>query len=229
MNDALPAPAPSRLVVHAEALAWMAATPAPPRASVITSLPDISEVAPHTIETWRPWFDAAARAVIRWVGDDGVAIFYQSDVRRGGEWVDKGYLVMRAAELEGAVVLFHKIVCRSAPGTVALGRPSYSHMIAVGRGARAAPQRPGPDVLPDAGAMNWSRAMGVTACEVACRYLRDETETRVVVDPFCGRGTVLAVANAMGMDALGVDLGARRCRAARTMVLGDTPKRPLTR
>lgn len=60
--------------------------------------------------------------------------------------------------------------------------------------------------------------MGVTACEVACRYLRDETETAVVVDPFCGRGTVLAVANAMGFDAIGVDLGARRCRAARTAV-----------
>ena len=35
--------------------------------------------------------------------------------------------------------------------------------------------------------------MGVTACEVACRYLADETETRTIVDPFCGRGTVLAV------------------------------------
>jgi tRNA G10 N-methylase Trm11 len=43
----------------------------------------------------------------------------------------------------------------------------------------------------------------------------------VVVDPFCGRGTVLAVANAMGFDALGVDLGAKRCRAARALVVDD--------
>jgi tRNA G10 N-methylase Trm11 len=69
--------------------------------------------------------------------------------------------------------------------------------------------------------MPWSRAMGVTACRVACQFLRDETETRVVVDPFCGRGTALAVANAMGFDAVGVDLGAKRCRAARKLVVSE--------
>jgi tRNA G10 N-methylase Trm11 len=62
--------------------------------------------------------------------------------------------------------------------------------------------------------------MGADACRVACRYLVDETETKLVVDPFCGHGTVLAVANALGLDALGVDTNARRCRAARTLVLG---------
>ncbi len=69
------------------------------------------------------------------------------------------------------------------------------------------------------GAMNWSRATGVEACRVACKYLRDETSTRVVVDPFCGRGTILAVANALGFDAIGVDLGAKRCRVARNLVV----------
>ena len=59
--------------------------------------------------------------------------------------------------------------------------------------------------------------MGVEACRIACRYLRDETETKLVVDPFCGHGTVLAVANMLGLDALGVDLSARRCRAARKL------------
>ncbi|MEZ4393698.1 MAG: hypothetical protein R3A48_21725 [Polyangiales bacterium] len=224
MRTAAPEPTsrpPSREVTHAEALAWMAAHPAPPFASVITSLPDVSELSALTLDAWRAWFDAAARAVIRWVPEEGVAVFYQSDIRRGGAWIDKGYLVMRAAEAEGAAVLFHKIVCRRPPGTVAPGRPSYSHMIAVTRGATRPAARPGPDVLADAGAMRWSRAMGEAACRVACRYLRDETETRVVVDPFCGRGTVLAVANAMGFDAVGVDLGARRCRAARAMRVED--------
>lgn len=61
--------------------------------------------------------------------------------------------------------------------------------------------------------------MGVAACRVACAYLRDEVGARVVVDPFCGRGTVLAVANAMGMDAIGVELSAKRCRAARVLVV----------
>lgn len=78
---------------------------------------------------------------------------------------------------------------------------------------------PGPDVIADAGFMRWSRAMGVGACRVALRFLREETETRLVVDPFCGQGTVLAIANEMGFDALGIDVVARRCKIARSLKL----------
>ena len=208
---------PRRTVIQAEALAWLAANPAPSGASVVTSLPDVSETEGRALGPWRAWFAQAARAVIRWVPDEGLAIFFQSDIRVGGEWIDKGYMVLRAAEAEGATPVFHKIVCRAPPGTIAVGRPSYSHMIAVTRTLGGVPRKPGPDVLPDAGEMSWSKAMGLTACRVACEFLRDETSTRVVVDPFCGRGAVLAVANDVGLDALGVELVAKRCRAARNL------------
>jgi len=211
----------ARRVEQADALAWMDANPAEDGMSVVTSLPDVSELGHLDLDAWRAWFVTAIRRVVRWIPADGVAIFYQSDVRRGGAWIDKGYLVMRGAEDERASTVWHKIVCRKPPGTIALGRPSYSHMICVAREPRAAPRKPGPDVLPDAGFMPWSRAFGVAACRVACAFLRDETTTRVVVDPFCGRGTVLAVANEMGFDSLGIDIGAKRCRRARTLVVGD--------
>lgn len=184
---------------------------------MITSLPDVSELT-LDFDAWRAWFVDAARRIIRWLPPSGVAIFYQSDIRHRGAWIDKGYLVMRAAEEERSVVLWHKIACRQPPGTIALGRPSYSHMICVTREPRQTMRRPGPDVLPDAGFAPWSRAMGVTACRVACRFLREETASRIVVDPFCGRGTVLAIANEMGLDAIGVDISAKRCRAARALV-----------
>ncbi len=209
----------TRRVVCADAFEWLASNPAEAGMSVVTSLPDASELPKLSFEQWRAWFVDSARTLIRWVPDDGVAIFYQSDVRRRGMWIDKGYLVMRAADEEGACLVWHKIVCRSPPGTVAPDRPSYSHMICVSRGPRAFPQRPGPDVLPDAGASSWTRAMGVEACTVACAYLRDETDTRVVVDPFCGRGSLLAVAEAMGLSAIGVEISPRRCRAARSLVV----------
>jgi hypothetical protein len=207
---------PTRFVHHAEALAWLAANPAPPRAAVVTSLPDVSETPSRELEPWRAWFLHAARAVVRWVDPAALAIFFQSDIRVGGAWIDKGYLVQRAAEDEGATIVFHKIVCRAPPGTIAVGRPSYSHLIAVTRRPAArVPRHPGPDVLGDAGAMSWSKAMGESACRLACQFLKDETDAQIVVDPFCGRGTVLAVANSMGFAAIGVELVAKRCRQAR--------------
>jgi len=211
-----------RTVVQADALVWMKDTSAPEKASVVTSLPDVSELSHLDFDGWRAWFMDAARQVIRWVPAGGVSIFYQSDIRIGAAWVDKGYLVMRAAEEERATIAWHKVVCRKPAGTIGLGRPSYSHMICVSRETRKVPRKPGPDVLPDAGFMPWSKAMGVTACRVACQFIRDETESSVVVDPFCGRGTLLAVANAMGFDAIGVDLGAARCKSARALVVGES-------
>ena len=210
--------APHREVVHGDALVWLDAHVAPEGASVITSLPDVSELQ-LTLPIWRAWFVETARKIVRWVPEGGVSVFFQSDIRMSGALVDKGYLVLRAAEEEGATVLWHKIVCRRPPGSIALGRPSYSHMIGVVHGAFDPPRKPGPEVLADAGFMPWSRAMGVTACQVACRYLIENTRTRVVVDPYCGKGTALAVANAMGLDALGVELSAKRCRAARNLAV----------
>jgi hypothetical protein len=212
-----------RDVFQAEALGWLDANPAPPNTSVITSLPDISELAELGFDGWRAWFIGAARRVIEWLPAGGLAIFYQSDIRRQGVWIDKGYLVQQAAEAVGASLLWHKIVCRKPPGTITFGRASYSHLLCVSRSAPPELRHPGPDVLAEAGSMNWSRAMGVEACRVACRYLRDDTTTAHVVDPFCGRGTALAVANAFGFDAVGVDRSARCCRAARRCTVDLTP------
>lgn len=206
-------------MIHADAFEWLSAHPAEPGTSVVTSLPDVSELPELGFSAWRSWFVDAARRVIEWVPPDGAVIFFQSDVRHRGGWVDKGYLVLRAGEDAGAFLLWHKIVCRRPPGTITHGRASYSHLIGFTRAARPAATRPGPDVLADGGHQPYPKAMGVAACQLACRFLKEETSTRRVVDPFCGHGTILAVANAFGFDAIGVDRSARACRAARKLQL----------
>lgn len=206
-------------MVQAEAVTWLQTHPSEATDCVITSLPDVSEMPENELDAWRTWFVSTVQLIVNWIPAQGVAVFFQSDIRRGARWIDKAYLVNCAAELAGATLVWHKIVCRRPAGTVAVGRPSYSHMLCLTREPRALPIRPGPDVLPDAGHMPWSRAMGVEACRVACQYLLDETSCQRVVDPFCGYGTVLAVANAMGLDALGIELGGKRCRMARNLKL----------
>ena len=67
--------------------------------------------------------------------------------------------------------------------------------------------------------MAWPRGMGLNACALACRYVPEQTATRTVVDPFCGLGTVLAVANALGLDAEGVELNRKRAARARTLTV----------
>jgi len=214
----MPSPA-QRVVHHAEAVAWLTKQGSLAAASVITSLPDVSEV-PHVgFEGWCDWFTSTAGVVMGAVPPTGVAIFFQSDIRHAGRWVDKGAMVAAGAESAGGTLLFHRIVCRKPAGTLSTGRATYSHLLGFAKGVRPPSGRSRADVIPEAGFKPGTKAMGARACLEACQFVLQETPTRIIVDPFCGWGTVLAVANALGMAAVGVDLSARMCRRARTLQL----------
>jgi hypothetical protein len=208
-----------RVVHQAEAVAWLRERRTLVGSSVVTSLPDVSEIPRLDFPSWCRWFEDAAAAVMEAVPPEGVAIFFQSDIRHAGLWVDKGALVARGVERSGGHLLFHRIVCRLPPGAPSAGRASYSHLLGFAPLPRPPSGRPRADVIPDAGFVPGKKAMGVNACLEACRFVLQETPTRTIVDPFCGWGTALAVANALGMDAVGVDLSARMCRRARVLHL----------
>ncbi len=207
---------PTRVVHHGDGIAFLA-TRLPEDHAVFTSLPDHSELPELGIAAWRTWFVETVTLACRAVADDAVAVFYQTDVKHDGRWIDKGHLVMTGADAAGSHALFHKIVCRVPPGTTTFGRPAYAHLVCVSRERRLAPGASTPDVLPALGAMSWSRAMGAAACEVAIRFI-GTTGARVVVDPFCGQGSALAAANAHGLDAIGVELSKRRAAKARSAI-----------
>jgi DNA methylase len=210
-------PEAQRTVECADALAWLSRREVLRGSSVITSLPDVSEFPALSLAEWKQWFIRSAAQVMEKVPPEGVAIFYQTDVKKAGTWVDKGYLISKAAEEAGCELLWHKVVCRRAPGTVTFGRPAYSHLLCFSRGVRVDLGRATPDVLPEAGEVTWTRGMGVQACLAACRFILEHTPTRTVVDPFCGHGTVLAVANALGLEAVGVELSRKRAKKARAL------------
>ncbi|QDV06163.1 hypothetical protein Poly30_16680 [Planctomycetes bacterium Poly30] len=219
MAHAAPGDRPAREVHCADALEWLPTNPLSDDCALLTSLPDLSEFRRTTIDEWVAWFDAAAEAVLRATPDGSVAMFYQSDVRLDGRWIDKGYLVQRAAERTGDSLQWHRIVCRAPAGTPTGRRPGYAHLLCFSRGFRAPEADGAPDVVPEMGSMIWSRATGTAACEFALEWLRQHTKARVVVDPFCGHGTVLAIANRLGLGAIGVERSPGRAKKARQLQL----------
>jgi hypothetical protein len=212
-----PTAAPNRTILVGDGVAWLASNALPPTHAVVTSLPDVSETPSMDEGAWRAWFVDVVALACAQVSNDAPAVFYQTDVKRDGRWIDKAHLVALGAERAGASCLFHKIVCRAAAGTATFGRPGYAHLLAFSRGLRPPVKDSTPDVLPALGEMPWPRAMGTAACEETCRFLLRSTACRVVVDPFCGLGTALAVANAYGLDAVGVERSAKRAEKARRL------------
>jgi len=210
--------APGRDVQCADAIPWMLACGRIPDACAVTSLPDVSEVN-LTLPAWREWFMSAVRLVIDAVPDTSAALFFQSDIKHNGAWIDKGAMVVHAAEDAGARILFHKIICRRPPDALTYGRPGYPHLIAVSRVMDCPEVLPLPDVITDPGRQPWVRAMGIRAAAHAVRFARDQVGAKLIFDPFCGVGTVLAVANALGLEALGVEKSKKRCEQARGLTV----------
>ena len=218
---------PGRVVHQGDGVAWLKAAQLGPEHAIVTSLPDHSELPELGIEGWRQWFVHAAELACSQVCDEGVVIFFQTDVKHDGRWIDKGYLVSQGAERAKSHLLWHKVVCRAAPGTTTFGRPAYARLLCFSRSLRLPPGQSTADVLPRLGEMPWPRAMGVKACEATISFLLAHTGCRTVVDPFCGHGTLLAAANAQGLDAIGVELSRKRANKARQLTLDAAPPEAL--
>lgn len=214
-----PAQVTSRIVHEADALQWLAAHPLAADCAVLTSLPDVAEFRHRDARRWQTWFVQAAELVVRMTPRTTAAVFYQTDVKRDGVWIDKSYLLQQAAAAAGAALLWHKIVCRAPAGQATFARPGYAHLLCFAHELRDPIEAATADVLPELGPMTWARAMGLAATRAAVTWLRERAGARVIVDPFCGVGTALAVANAQGLAAIGVERNAGRAAKARTLVV----------
>jgi hypothetical protein len=212
-------------VYQADGPTWLLENSLTSSQAIVTSMPDASELPRLGFDGWRSWFVETSALLCSRVADEAVAIFFQTDIKREGLWVDKGYLVQLGAERAGAPLLWHKVVCRAPAGTTTFGRPAYAHLLCFSKGLRLPTAHSFADVVPELGSMPWPRAMGTRACAEICKFLLSHTSCRTVVDPFCGIGTLLAIANNHGLDAIGVEISAKRARRARALQIDEVPGR----
>ena len=218
-------PGPSRVVYCEDAVVWLEKAAVLNGCSLVASLPDISEFPGNTLVQWQEWFVRTAALILSRTPDEGVAVFYQSDIKLDGRWVDKGYLCQRAAEERGFGLLWHKIACRIEAGKIGFGRAGYSHILCFSKDVRTDPGQASPDVLPRIGEKTWERGMGLEACLLIASFIAKRTKTATIVNPFCGQGSMLAAGNAFGLAAIGIEHSPKRAAAARRLELDRKQKR----
>ncbi|MBC7537446.1 MAG: SAM-dependent methyltransferase [Bacteriovorax sp.] len=214
-------------VVHCEdALVWLENSPVLDGCSLIASMPDISEFHGFTLAAWKDWFFQTARLVLSRTPAEGVTIFYQSDIKVDGVWVDKGFICQKAAESLGHELLWHKIVCRIQPGKCTFGRPAYSHVLCFSKGVRIHDLgNSTPDVIPETGDKTWERGMGLEVCLMIGKFITENTTTKTLVHPFCGQGAMLAVANGLGLAGIGIERSPKRAELARILTVNEEWKK----
>jgi len=121
---------------------------------------------------------------------------------------------MKAAERRGVPLLWHKVACRVPPGCPLHSRAGYAHLLSFSPALQLNLQRASADVLEQTGSSSWSRGMGLEVCRFIARQLIRQSESHTVVAPFCGQGLMLAVANAHGLKAIGIERNKKRAQLA---------------
>ena len=202
----------SKEIICADAVEWMKT--ANVRGAVVTSLPDPEEIG-ATIAEWSMWFVNAAAMAMSMTAPGAPAVFYQTDRKHGGVLYSKSGLLIEAANKAGHNLLWHKIVLRRRVGATDLHRPGFTHLMAFSKNGK--PGKATPDVM-ERGDMIYPNATGMTPAMFAVRFAGERNKT--IIDPFCGRGTIPAVADALGFNAVGVDIDPQQCSKAASLRLG---------
>jgi len=199
-------------IICADALRWLA-NDCPPCA-IVTSPPEMAELQISLAE-YEEWYGNAIGLCMRAAGPGCPVVVYATDRKAEGQWVSKPALIVSIAKAYGWRLLWHRIVLRRDVGKVDLHRPGYAHLLAVG----PAECRPGvalPDVM-ERGHMLYPDAMGFIPGRVSVNFAG--TYSNLIIDPFCGRGTVPAIAEALGFEAIGVDIDPTQCAHAEKISL----------
>jgi hypothetical protein len=214
---------PKRTVYCEDALTWLQnhdQNTNYSKYSFVASMPDISEFPKFSVSEWKTWFFDTASLILSRTPDEGVTIFYQSDIKLDGEWIDKGYLCQKAAEAQHSALLWHKIICRTTPGIATFGRPAYAHLLCFSKNLRLSDlSKSTADVIPDLGEKTWERGMGLSTCLAIAKFIQDNTDSTTLINPFCGEGSMLAAANSLGLDAIGIERSPKRAEKSRQLTL----------
>jgi hypothetical protein len=205
-----------KTIICADSFEWLPTNR--DQGSIITSLPDASEIGIEDLKEYDKWVRRAATEIFLSVSEGCPVIFIQTDRRKGGRQFSKANLLMNIAHEEGWFLLWHKIELAAEVGKSNLYRPTFRNMLCFGKGKMSAGQAT-PDVIPPSKRL-YEMAFGFAAARVCVEFCKRFTKR--VCDPFCGQGTVLQVAEQMGLHSVGVDIDPKVCEVARQFEFGNS-------
>jgi len=181
---------------------------------IITSIPDMDEIN-LSLSEYKQWVKTTAYNLMGSLDDDGIIFFYQTNRIYNGTIIDKKCMLTGIFMENGFNLILSKIVLRQKPETTNIFRPTYTNLFAFSKRGKLTKRTP--DVFP-IGQMLYKNAMGMNACQLCIDYVKDITD--MIIDPFCGQGSVLKVAWDNGFNVIGVDIDPKQTKLTKELLNG---------
>lgn len=210
----------SRKIINSDAVKWLSDQPDKSLDHVVTGICDMNEMGmKDDIDKYLRFFRSTTTLILRKV--KGYAIFIQTDRKYNRSWIDKSYHLSDVAYESGFKLLWHKIVLRRGVDTTDLHRPTYSHMLCFSMNGK--PGAATPDVIPVSKSL-YENGTPFEAAKRAIEFIKTncKKDDIIIVDPFVGKGTIVAIANAYGLNAIGIDIDPKQCQEAQNLHLNKS-------
>lgn len=191
-----------KTIICDDAFNWLKTEKA---ASIFTSPPDAEEIGAD-LASWADWFGEAVRLCFE--ASKGPVAFYVTDRKHRGSLFSKPQIIFREADKAGIKTTWHKICLRRDVGKTDIHRPTFTHLIAF----NGKPGIATPDVI-KRGKTLYKNGTGLIAARVGVEWIMTH-KAKHLVDPFCGQGTIPAVAEALGLSSIGIDIDPDQCAKA---------------
>lgn len=152
--------------------------------SVIASIPDREETN-MDFDEWLKWFVEISKKIVS--KTKNYVCFYQTNRKVDDYLIDKSFLVNQGIEASRGKLFWHKIALRRDVGKMDLFRPTFSHILCASKYKKSG--KNGADVIHRSG-MIYDNAMGLNACKFCLDFIRNNSDTKSTLAPFCGSGSI---------------------------------------
>lgn len=208
----------SRKIIVANSLDWLSTQKDGSIPNVITGICDLDEIehlAERGMNEYIEFFNKIGALIFQKLNPAGYAIFIQTDRKYQREWIDKSYMLTDLAYKHGYKMVWHKIVLHRDVDKTDLHRPCYAHMLCYTKTGTSGAATP--DVIPVSDRL-YKNGTPIEAAVRAVEFVKRYTKAGpFVLDPFVGQGTIPAIANAFGLNAVGIDIDAAQAAKAEKM------------
>jgi DNA modification methylase len=204
-----------RDIICTDAIKWLSDQTDNSLDNIVSGIPDLAEMQ-LTLEEYIIFFKKAVDLIFKKTKSNGYVVLIQTDRKHNKQWLDKSSIINKIAEDNNIPLRWHKIILNRKVGSIHLQRPTYSHFLCFSKDN--GPGNNIPDVILGDKKL-YKNATYLNVAEMAIKFILLYSRNKMVVDPFVGQGTIVAMANKYKMNSIGIDIDNNQCEKSRKLII----------